>query len=51
MAMAMAGDALVSTGHMDGAMAERLAGAVVAALQAFGSRAAAKAGALPVSFP
>ncbi len=33
---------LVPIGHMDGAGAERWAGAVVGALPAFGSRAAAK---------
>ena len=41
-AVAMAGGAGMATRHSDGAMAERLAGAVEAALQAFGSRAAAK---------
>jgi hypothetical protein len=33
---------VVSTEHSDGAKAERLAGAVAAALPAFGNRAAAK---------
>jgi hypothetical protein len=40
---AMAGAAVVVTGHTDGARAERWAGAVVGALLAFGSRADAKA--------
>jgi hypothetical protein len=41
MAEAMDGDAVIATEHLDGARAERLAGAVEAALQDFGSRAAA----------
>lgn len=40
---AMAGGAVVDTGLMDGAKAERLAGVEEAALLDFGSRAAAKA--------
>ena len=43
MAVAMAGGAVMTTGHSDGAKAERLDGAVVAALPAFGSKAAANA--------
>ena len=41
---------LVPIGHMDGARAERWAGAVVGALPAFGSRAAAKGREGPLDF-
>jgi len=41
---------LVPIGHMDGARAERWAGAVEAALRLFGSRAAAKGREGPLDF-